>query len=167
MSLSVRQTGQDHEDPALAIPEKKTLSGRALAKVLKPYFWPDGVVNKVRCLLTWVFLAMSKTCGLLVPIFMGKAIQELTQNGPTLFGATQGSSHKVYWYIFVFCALQLGTRVFKVGVFCSLVDITITIIFTFNIPFHWVNLLLQYSISLVYIVSIYGLIYLCMRLQIL
>jgi hypothetical protein len=36
--------------------KKKKLSSRSLLHVLKPYFWPTGTLNKLRCISTWIAL---------------------------------------------------------------------------------------------------------------
>lgn len=50
--------------------KRALLSRKALMIILKPYFWPDAtattaVTNRVRALLTWVFVISSKVCSLL------------------------------------------------------------------------------------------------------
>ena len=50
--------------------KKNVISKKALMIILKPYFWPDATassafVNRVRAMLTWTFVAGSKTCGLI------------------------------------------------------------------------------------------------------
>ena len=57
---------------------KKRLSRKAILTLLKPYFWPDetsesGVMNRVRAILTWVCVILSKLCNLVAPILLGWA----------------------------------------------------------------------------------------------
>lgn len=40
-------------------------------KILKPYFYPDGCLNKSRVVLTYVALFVSKTCSILTPLYIG------------------------------------------------------------------------------------------------
>ena len=59
-------------------PKKKTLSGSAIRTLLRPYFWPDetadsATVNRLRAILTWVCVILSKVCNLLAPMAVGRA----------------------------------------------------------------------------------------------
>mmetsp|Transcript_16120 Transcript_16120/g.34837 ORF Transcript_16120/g.34837 Transcript_16120/m.34837 type:complete len:879 (-) Transcript_16120:38-2674(-) len=53
-------------------------------RVLKPYFWPstgtwrEVTMNRVRASLTWVFVALSKVCTLISPMFLAKATNEIS-----------------------------------------------------------------------------------------
>lgn len=63
---------------------KPALSGRAVLVLLKPYFWPDAtdssaIVNRVRAILTWVCVILSKVANLSSPIFLGWASTALTR----------------------------------------------------------------------------------------
>ena len=56
-------------------PVSKTLTFKELMLVLGPFFWPnegtDGaLVNRVRSTLTWVCVALSKTCSLVAPLYL-------------------------------------------------------------------------------------------------
>jgi hypothetical protein len=56
----------------------KQLSRRAIFVMLKPYFWPDAtddtaVRNRVRAVVTWVCVILSKVCGLYSPLLLGWA----------------------------------------------------------------------------------------------
>ena len=57
---------------------KPSLSTLGMLRVLKPYFLPKGCLNKTRCILTWVFLFISKGTNLMAPIFIGRAVQKLS-----------------------------------------------------------------------------------------
>jgi len=65
---------QDDDVPKLS---KAHLSFYGLYQVLRPYFWPDGSLNKFRCVMTWVFLGLSKVANLLSPIYIGRATESL------------------------------------------------------------------------------------------
>ncbi|GBG24175.1 ABC transporter ATP-binding protein [Hondaea fermentalgiana] len=81
------------------------LSNAGLMRVMKPYFWPRGFMNKLRCLLTWVFLGLSKACNLASPLYIGKAVQELSEAG-----TTEGT---VFFHIVMFSGLTLGSKLLK------------------------------------------------------
>jgi len=74
------------------LPKKKSLPRAAILTLLKPYFWPDesstgGIpgqsqpqpgtasptANRIRAVLTWVCVLMSKVCNVIAPILLGKA----------------------------------------------------------------------------------------------
>lgn len=46
-------------------------------QMLRPYFWPDGVLNKIRAITTWICVLTSKGCGLISPLFLGWATTAL------------------------------------------------------------------------------------------
>lgn len=61
-----------------APPKKKSLSRSAIITLLKPYFWPDetadsATINRIRAILTWVCVILSKVCNLLAPMMIGWA----------------------------------------------------------------------------------------------
>jgi len=85
--------------------EEKKLSTWGMFKVLKPYFSPKGILNKLRCALTFVFLGLSKTCNLLSPIFIGRAVQELSDPGST--------ESDVFTNILIYCGLSLASPALK------------------------------------------------------
>lgn len=58
---------------------KASLSTLGMMRVLKPYFLPKGCLNKTRCILTWVFLFISKAANLMSPIYIGIAVQKLSE----------------------------------------------------------------------------------------
>ena len=72
--------GEDDDDLGLTpTPEpKKELSRGAMIKMLKPYFWPDATsdsaaMNRIRAMVTWVCVILSKVCNLASPLFLGWA----------------------------------------------------------------------------------------------
>jgi len=84
------------------------LSKKALLMILKPYFWPkatatSATLNRIRAMLTWVFVVGSKTCSLLAPIFIGKAAGKL---------ASTDYSEAIQ-HVITYVMLILGTNVLK------------------------------------------------------
>ena len=49
--------------------------------IMKPYFWPNGLTSKVRILFTFLIMIGSKLCSILSPIFIGQAVQRLSDSG--------------------------------------------------------------------------------------
>ena len=101
-----QQPAAAKEEDEDKVPEMEQLSKWELAKLLKPYFWPDGWMNRIRCMLTFVFLGGSKVCSLMAPIFVGRAVQKLT-NGTEL--------RLIYIDLVAYTCLNLGTRLLKEG----------------------------------------------------
>ena len=64
---------------------KAGISIKAIATVLKPYFWPDSTesssafINRIRAFMTWVFVGGSKACNLISPLLLGKASTALAR----------------------------------------------------------------------------------------
>ena len=86
----------------------KTLTFRELMLVLGPFFWPnegtDGaVINRIRSTLTWVMVALSKTCSLIAPLYLSTGTNELTV----------GNYSRAATNICIFCALRFGSTFFK------------------------------------------------------
>jgi hypothetical protein len=57
---------------------RKTLSRAAMVTMLRPYVWPDetsdsAIMNRVRAIMTWVCVILSKVCNLSSPLFLGWA----------------------------------------------------------------------------------------------
>lgn len=50
-----------------------------LRRVLRPYFWPDGALNRFRAVMCFFILGCSKTANILAPIFIGRAINKLSE----------------------------------------------------------------------------------------
>ena len=91
-------------------PKKKTLSGSAIRTLLRPYFWPDetadsATVNRLRAILTWVCVILSKACNLLAPMAIGRASTAL---------AHQDYSSTIIYSI-VYAAIQLMGSAFSEG----------------------------------------------------
>mmetsp|Transcript_55855 Transcript_55855/g.92402 ORF Transcript_55855/g.92402 Transcript_55855/m.92402 type:complete len:712 (-) Transcript_55855:108-2243(-) len=80
-SLFWRTTGSKASQPA---GPKDTLTGegatmRALLLILRPYFWPHGIRNKLRTCMTFMIMAASKACNLFAPLYLGSAVFELSK----------------------------------------------------------------------------------------
>jgi ATP-binding cassette, subfamily B, heavy metal transporter len=86
----------------------KTLTLKELMLVLGPFFWPnegtDGaLVNRIRSAMTWMMVALSKSCSLVSPLFLSAGTNALT-SGKYSVAATN---------IAVFCSLRFGSSFFK------------------------------------------------------
>jgi len=88
------------------VAEAPGLSRIKLASILRPYFWPKGVTNKIRCVMTWVLLGSSKACNLLAPIFIGRAVQRLSDGDP---------ASEVYGEVVAYSTLVLCSKVLNEG----------------------------------------------------
>ncbi|KAL3904723.1 MAG: hypothetical protein SGARI_004795, partial [Bacillariaceae sp.] len=91
-------------------PQKKRLSSQAILVLLKPYFWPEGTtesatMNRIRAILTWVCVILSKICNLTSPILLGWASTAL---------AHQDYARCIYLSI-AYSAIQFFGAVFKEG----------------------------------------------------
>ena len=56
---------------------KKKLTVISMAKILRPYFMPEGTLNRIRAASTFIVLIASKACNIISPIYIGLATQEL------------------------------------------------------------------------------------------
>jgi ABC-type multidrug transport system fused ATPase/permease subunit len=88
--------------------KKARLSMKSILMVLRPYFWPDATatsatLNRIRAMATWVFVIGSKACGLLAPIYLGRASTALT-----LMNYSECIAN-IVWY----SLLTFGTAVLK------------------------------------------------------
>ena len=50
----------------------KSLSLKQLLKVLRPYFWPTGLLNRLCVVLTWICLVGSKAANIVAPLYIAK-----------------------------------------------------------------------------------------------
>ena len=73
-----RQGGGPADDDAPARAETVTLY--EFMRILYPYFWPSGTLNRLSALSCFAALALSKTCGILSPYYLGRATDELLHN---------------------------------------------------------------------------------------
>jgi ABC-type multidrug transport system fused ATPase/permease subunit len=64
---------------------RRGLSRAAILTLLKPYFWPDATessaayMNRIRAILTWLCVVLSKVANLLSPILLGWASTALSR----------------------------------------------------------------------------------------
>lgn len=63
------------------LPFKKRLN--EFFAILKPYFWPKTVADRIRALSCFVALAGSKGASIVAPIFLGQATDKLTEASPS------------------------------------------------------------------------------------
>jgi len=82
----------------ISVGETKSIGLLELAMVLKPYFWPDGLFNRVCVFFTWVFLFISKLSNILAPLFIAKATDDLSLNK----GAFTATLHIVLYTLLLF-----------------------------------------------------------------
>lgn len=67
--------GSPHAFEGQELPKKKSLSRAAVLTLLKPYIWPNeteesAAINRIRAILTWVSVILSKVCNLVSPILV-------------------------------------------------------------------------------------------------
>ena len=77
-------------------------------RLLKPYVWPESTatsatVNRLRSVLTWVFVVASKVCSLWAPIFIGQAATAVAS----------GNLPAALKYSILYGVLSLLARLFK------------------------------------------------------
>jgi len=70
---------------------------RGTMKILQPYFWPAGIVNKLRTFATFLIMGGSKACNLFAPLAIGAAAQTLSD------GAVP------YRELSTYCAFRFGS----------------------------------------------------------
>ena len=90
-----RGRGHNPED-ALPDESEPQLSKCELFSLLKPYFWPDGTLQRARALISLSLIAVSKLCSIIAPLYLARAVDTLTDD---VFPVTEVVS---------FCALKLG-----------------------------------------------------------
>jgi hypothetical protein len=61
------------------LPQKKRLSRSAILTLLKPYFWPEhtaesAAMNRIRAIVTWVCVILSKVCNLVSPALVSHSV---------------------------------------------------------------------------------------------
>ncbi|TDH68920.1 hypothetical protein CCR75_000274 [Bremia lactucae] len=74
-----------------------------LVYILKPYFWPNGVINRLRAASTYLVLILSKLANLAAPLFMASATNALVAK----------NSSKAIWDLAIFSFLMLTSKLFK------------------------------------------------------
>merc|ERR1719253_463810 len=73
-------TGNDDDDDDDDDTGIKSIGLWELLQVLKPYFWPDGLLNRACVMLTWIFLILSKAANILAPLYIAKATDDLANS---------------------------------------------------------------------------------------
>ena len=64
----------------ISIDTTKTIGLLPLLTILKPYFWPEGLYNRICVLFTWIFLVVGKVANIAAPLFIAKATDDLASN---------------------------------------------------------------------------------------
>lgn len=83
--------------------KRTTLRWSACKQILRPYFIPRGLRNKIFVVLTWVVLLSGKVCGIYSPIVLGQIVTKLTMTPPQ---SCQG-------LIGVYCFLNLAPNLLR------------------------------------------------------
>lgn len=105
LSVTVAPTAsQAAQGIAVDADSVKTIGGWELLKVLRPYFWPDGLLNRICVFMTWVFLICSKASNIFAPLFIAKATDDLSS------GAPMG---KIVKHVVIYASLLLSNKVCK------------------------------------------------------
>lgn len=102
LSSSVAPT-EDEAAEGIAVDATKRISMWQLIKTLSPYFWPDGLLNRVCVFLTWCFLILAKVSNICAPLFIAKATDELASSH---LSATTN-------HVILYAVLLLSNKVFK------------------------------------------------------
>eukprot|EP00555_Chaetoceros_dichaeta_P002120 CAMPEP_0198252284 /NCGR_PEP_ID=MMETSP1447-20131203/2801_1 /TAXON_ID=420782 /ORGANISM="Chaetoceros dichaeta, Strain CCMP1751" /LENGTH=946 /DNA_ID=CAMNT_0043937469 /DNA_START=155 /DNA_END=2995 /DNA_ORIENTATION=- len=94
----------DADAEGINVGETKSIGMLELLKVLRPYFWPDGLDNRICVFFTWIFLIISKISNIAAPLFIAKATDDLS-TGDGKFTATM--------HIAIYTILLLANKAFK------------------------------------------------------
>jgi len=86
----------------ISVGETKRIKLWELMKVLRPYFWPDGLCNRACVFFTWVFLFIAKGSNIAAPLFIAHATDALPH-----------STTHTTWNIVAYAALLLCNKAFK------------------------------------------------------
>jgi ABC-type transport system involved in Fe-S cluster assembly fused permease/ATPase subunit len=62
------------------VPATINLKRTSVMQILKPYFWPRGATNRFIILATWALMGVGKACGVVSPLFLAKAVNQLQDN---------------------------------------------------------------------------------------
>ncbi|CUG88051.1 ABC transporter, putative, partial [Bodo saltans] len=68
---------------SLTATERLNLRWGAFKQILRPYFIPRGLRNKIFVVLTWIVLISGKVCAIYSPIILGQIVTNLTATPPT------------------------------------------------------------------------------------
>ena len=82
-SLRERRMVRDNDDYHLLEDGLKPakLSAYAIAKLLKPYFWPRSLVGRVSVFSTLLFVILSKVCTVIAPLVLASAADAVADRG--------------------------------------------------------------------------------------
>ncbi|DBA04943.1 TPA: hypothetical protein N0F65_006945 [Lagenidium giganteum] len=100
-STSEKKPEDNLDKPAEEQP--KGISFVKMVYILKPYFWPHGVANKVRASSTYIILIISKVTNLLAPLYMAEATNALLAKNVSA----------AIWNISAYALLTLTSKIFK------------------------------------------------------
>eukprot|EP00924_Labyrinthula_sp_SR-Ha-C_P012519 snap_masked-scaffold_10-processed-gene-9.18-mRNA-1 protein AED:0.07 eAED:0.07 QI:0/-1/0/1/-1/1/1/0/766 len=81
------------------------LTDTEFLKLLKPYFLPDGGLNKLRCILTFIFLGGSRGVKLLAPIYIGLAVDEVSSSTFSSYP----DLYDVFKFVGIYCLLNISS----------------------------------------------------------
>jgi len=84
-------------------PPTLRLRSASVRQILKPYFVPEGFKNKLFVAASWVLMFAGKGCGVLSPIFLSRAVDQMNAKPP----------ESPYLNIVIFGTLALVPRVFE------------------------------------------------------
>jgi len=101
-SLTVAPTANEAAE-GISVDEAKSIGLLELFKVLIPYFWPDGLLNRLCVFFTWVFLITSKASNIIAPLYIAKATDDIAASNIT---ATT-------LHVLAYAGLLLSNKVFK------------------------------------------------------
>jgi len=85
---------------------KKDLGALGFLRVLKPYFWPRGTVNRIRATSTLGILGVSKVTNILAPLYIRHATNDLASG-------THEGLHKACVAASIYCVLRFCSTTFK------------------------------------------------------
>jgi hypothetical protein len=90
--------------------QKPTLSRHAIFTLLQPYFWPNAtdctaLWNRIRAILTWVCVILSKVSNVISPILLGNSSTALAH----------GQYQKCMAFAIAYCSVTFFGSVFKEG----------------------------------------------------
>jgi len=88
---------------SLAFDDEQTIGLWKLMLVLKPYFWPDGFLNRLCVLVTWIFVGLSKAANILAPLCIARATDALSH----------GKHLATTKYIILYTAFLFANKLFK------------------------------------------------------
>lgn len=105
LSSTVAPTANEAAE-GIVVDEAKTIGLWSLMKVLTPYFWPDGFINRCCVFMTWVFLILSKAANVMAPLYISKATDDISSSKDGKMMATTK-------HVIIYAALLLSNKAFK------------------------------------------------------